>query len=258
VKRPALAVIAPISLQATLDLKYNLIGDYHLLLAHQVLQHRQRYFDYYMALRRSGRDPVVIMDNSLIELGRALPSDQLADACSAVGARYLVLPDVLRDAFATVDKSTLAYRRLRGEMPKGTEFMAVLQGATMSNVAYCMNQLSEVMGRDLSAVCVPRVMVSQFGSRNPVIRMVAKEVGLPVHLLGFSTSLTDDIKCAFLPGVMGIDSAYPVWSGRLEIIMKAAHDYDATASRPHDFWEYAHVAPAMIYNLMKFREWFQQ
>jgi hypothetical protein len=259
VKRPQLAVIAPISLQVNLDLKYGLMGDYHLLLAHQVLANRQVYFDYYMALRRSGRDPVVIMDNSLVELGRALPADRLVEACVAVGARYLVLPDVMGDAFATVDKSMLAYRRLKDtELPEGLEFMIVLQGNTLSNAGWCMNQLTSGMGRDLAAICVPRVMTHQFGSRLTAVKMVSKETGLPIHLLGFSGKLSDDIISAFQPGVMGIDSAYPVWSGRLGIAMQTQGDYDPETRRPADFWEYQHIAPTMIYNIMKFREWFKQ
>jgi hypothetical protein len=251
-----LALIAPVNLHVNLDVKYGLMGDYHLLLAHQVLEHKDAYFKYYYDIRREGRDPVIIMDNSLIELGRALQPDALAKACETVGARYLVLPDVMSDPWATIDKSAAAYTQLKGKL-EGVGFMGVLQGKTLPHVAWCMNKFSEILGRDLEAVSVPRVMVDHFGSRLPVIK-IARDLGVPIHLLGFSKKLSDDLTCAFQPGIMGIDSAYPIWSGREEIVMRNVENYDSTARRPDDFWTYQHIAPAMVYNIMKFREWFKQ
>jgi hypothetical protein len=213
-----------------------------------------------MGLRRSGRDPLIIMDNSLIELGKPLPTNDLIKASLTVGARYLVLPDSLGDAYSTVDRTAQAYKQLAPAMPDGMQFMCVLQGNTLPRAAWCMNKFSEILGRDMGAIAVPRVMQKTFGSRMPPLQMVAKELGLPIHLLGFSNDLMDDIKCSRVPGVMGIDSAYPVWSGRsgpTEVVMHHPANYQPELKRPDDFWDFAHIGPAMIYNIMRFREWFK-
>ncbi|MGQ4484400.1 hypothetical protein ACN6LM_003697 [Streptomyces sp. SAS_281] len=63
--------------------------------------------------REAVRGAEIIVDNGLFDLGYALPAADLVRAALAVSAREIILPDVMRDAAATLKASEQAAREIR-------------------------------------------------------------------------------------------------------------------------------------------------
>ncbi|MEU6230532.1 hypothetical protein [Streptomyces sp. NPDC047042] len=63
--------------------------------------------------REAERGAEIIVDNGVFDLGRALPATNLIAAARAVGAREIILPDVMRDGLATIKASDEAAREIR-------------------------------------------------------------------------------------------------------------------------------------------------
>lgn len=62
--------------------------------------------------REAERGAQIIVDNGVFDLGRALPVPDLIEAARAVGAREIILPDVMGDGPATVKASDAAARTI--------------------------------------------------------------------------------------------------------------------------------------------------
>src|SRR5881392_1163767 len=106
---PRFAPVCSLDMLKELDY-YQVLGDYHLLLAHEVLKQPNEWKKFYSKIRSFlGSNPFVIMDNSLIGLGRPLEAEQIAEAADIVTADVVVLPDVLQFYQETVDASVTAY-----------------------------------------------------------------------------------------------------------------------------------------------------
>ena len=225
---PRFAPVIP--LEVACELSPSVLGDYHLLLAHDVLAHAKWYEDLY---KNKGMD--ILMDNSLIELGYAMPLREVVEAANIVGAQYVILPDTLRDFDATMNQFHNAMNEL-DEIPwrnkRHLEFVPVIQGKSATEVIVMMDEVRT----KCSTVAIPRCMVEDFGSRRFAAYMAAKR-GLRIHLLGFSgpENLIDDIACARMPRVMGIDSAVPI---RLALQDKGISlDKCLDAGPREDYWD---------------------
>lgn len=79
-------------------------GDFHLLLAH--LLQDKRYFNHYLAQRDKGA--YLVLDNSAHEDGEGTDAEALLFNAMALKAQEVVVPDVLDDGPATVERSTEA------------------------------------------------------------------------------------------------------------------------------------------------------
>lgn len=197
------APVVPLEIARYLkDIK--LLGDYHLLLAHDILERPREYQDVYSDIP----NVTIILDNSIIELGKPLDMDSLLRAAEIIKPRYLVIPDVMGDADATLAEAEMFTRsmtRCGSKIP----LMAVVHGKTKMEAFQCARFLKMMLG--VGALSVPRVLTQLLGTRMEVVNeIVRKYPYLALHLLGFSDDLLDDIACARVPGVMGIDSAVPV------------------------------------------------
>lgn len=198
------------------------LGNYHLLLAHDVLTHPAEYREIYGHLE-GDPEAVVIMDNSLVELGTPMRCADLYMATKIIKPTYLVMPDVLTEAVATINAMEDFVREWdASRLGTDQKFMAVVQGKCSSDIELVLRSASLIP--QCRAISVPRVMVSQFGTRQGVIDHVLRffEVNnfkrssvfwKGIHLLGFSDDIIDDISCARRHNVMGIDSAVPVRIG---------------------------------------------
>ncbi len=220
-----------------------LYGDYHLLLAHQVLSQREPWRQF-LAEIRSKRKIKVIMDNSIIELGQPLPEDQLLEAVHITQADYLVLPDKIDDFSTTIWRSFKGAATLAEQLPPYCSFLGVVQGRTFTECLTCAETLAHLSA--LGALAVPRGLPRQFRSRFELTKEVWRKTKLPIHLLGFSGMLEDDLATASLGdsfGVMGIDSAVPIREGLAERRYNYEFNRQGLVRRKPDYLD---VHPTMI------------
>jgi hypothetical protein len=215
------APVAPIQILEEMvktDMKH-LFGSYHLFLAHHTATNEERFTSLIdRAFAEYYSEPTFIMDNSVVELGGAVDDDMIAKATTAVivpkrHAQVIpVLPDVMGDGDATLEMSVEAYHRWeKGGMP-GTGYMLVAQGPTWDGFTNLVDSLIVKPGfPKITHIGIPRVLRKTMETRWLAVqymKMVAPHV--KIHLLGFSDDIFDDIHCARLGGVAGIDSAVPV------------------------------------------------
>lgn len=243
------APIAPIRVLKQLQKESpKLFGNYHLVLAHEVLEYPVAFDDLY-----NKPDLFVILDNSVVELGHAMHPGDLLEAASIVNANVIVLPDVIGNFFETVKASSDAYSRLKGNVDSGVEFMIVPQGSSYKEVLRCATVIRErISGR--MWIGIPRWITNKLGSRIYTLTAMLDVYNSSIHLLGFSDNLADDIACARLPEVVGIDSSVPFLYGAhwkplwLEPEMKRP-------SREEVWSDSLQMNYCMKHNMQKVHEW---
>ena len=229
------------------------LGDYHLLIATEILKDPVGWKAFWGLQPAVGR--FIIMDNGLIETGIPTSPEALRTAARLVNANCIVLPDKLGDFRET--------RRLaRAALTRKLDFprMGVVQGRTMLEVADCIRFYR---AHSVEYLSVPRVMVSIFGSRTPIIDLINESrSGDQIHLLGFSDNLYDDMRCTALPNVMGIDSATPLWIAWQPLreylpLVPPRDTRVAYGSRPSDYWNYVpgDDFDIAVANVQKVRSW---
>lgn len=191
-----------------------LLGDYLLLLTHDILRHKRDYARLVNEIQSKNR--MIIVDNSLIELGTALPVAQVIEAASIVHGDVIVLPDVLSDSGGTLQVLQAAYRELQiqytdGPYPKG---MIVSQGRTQEEVNKFVDTIHDI-GINPEWWGVPRIITNTLGSRLPTVEYITDKCNgmCNIHLLGMSQDFSDDLGCLYHPFVAGIDSANPLVMG---------------------------------------------
>lgn len=223
-----------------------MFGAYHLLIATEVLKDPEAWGEFWdyrnlkIRIADQYEDVFVIMDNGLIETGKPLKWKELTRAATTVGASCIVLPDALGD-FKTTKKRVI--QAMKGITPGDFPLLGVIQGRTDDEVLECLELYQKV---GVSYISIPRVMVDIFGSRKPLIRFVQHAWNGPIHLLGFSDNLNDDMESAAMPGVMGIDSAVPIWRGLLPICEYLPVDpppHVSYGKRPKEYWT---QTPSMV------------
>jgi hypothetical protein len=245
------APVVPLALQRLLtehvsEDTTNLMGNYHLLLAHLILEDPNRWGDYY------SENPgcFTIMDNSLIELGISLDPAKIVAAAEVVGADCVVLPDTLLEMEKTVESSTEAARKI-GFLPAHCQFLAVVQGRNIEEIDVCIKRFLQEIPQ-LGYISIPRITTSVMGSRMPAIFHVARVMAdygirLPIHLLGFSDNIYDDFLCTHHPDVMGIDSAVPVWAGLKGVEFPIdPRGFGQLGKRPTDFMDRIYLTPSEL------------
>lgn len=205
IEQAQFAPVLPLSIAEALQSHH--LGDYHLLLAHDVLKNPAAYKWQYAS------KAIKIMDNSLIELGYAMEIRDVVEAANTVGAQFVVLPDKLKDAVWTEEATKAArveFEMLESHKTAGILPMPVLQGMYHMECNYLLETWAS---EGYKAVAIPRILVEVFGSRKDAIHKAIEYGFKYIHLLGFSENLQDDVDCARIPGVMGIDSAVPIRLG---------------------------------------------
>jgi hypothetical protein len=200
------APIAPV--ECLLEMKKaNMLGGYLLLLAHEVVQNERKYKELL-----EGFNGTIIMDNSLIELGKPVSGDIMFRALEVTNANYAVLPDKLFGCAETIEASTTAARQWR-YAGVTADFMIVAQGNNVMERVECVREISRKAGINEIFVGIPRAIVKTEGSRIPTVTALRTQLNANIHLLGFSANYYDDIVCARLHHIMGIDSATPIRLG---------------------------------------------
>lgn len=245
------APVAPV--EVLLQLKERgFIDNYMLLLAHEVVQKPDQY-----TKLLEDFEGTVILDNSLIELGHPVPTDVMLTAASIVKPTFAVLPDKLGDRQETVRMAADAMDSWVKRLPSGTGLMIAAQGESAEEAVWCVEEIVEQStnkrsekDRSKFLVGVPRNVANVQGSRVRLTQLLVMQ-GYQVHLLGMSNFLYDDIQCAKMFGVRGIDSASPLragWEGK-------RFDGSTDWMRPRDeyFDECRGLSINMAYNIGEIR-----
>lgn len=262
------APVAPIQILEEMlktDVK-RLFGNYHLFLAHHTVAYPERFNELIASFQRKMQfsQLTIIMDNSIVELGGAVDDDMIAEAVNIIKPKdYYVtevvpcLPDVMGDGAATTALSAEAYDRwtmANNPMP-GDGYMVVTQGKTWEDFTDLVNHFFVEKAeyyRNIQWVGIPRKIQPVLGSRARAIQyiqMVAPHV--KIHLLGFSEHIADDLFCARMPGVRGIDSAVPV---------RYPHQLNPMTSDEEigprgDWWDVGKLETQAKYNIENVRQW---
>jgi len=244
------------------------LGMYHLLLAHDILEHPKEYVHIYSEVRRRyRRESFIIMDNSIIELGHPLKIKDLIAAAAIIQPDCIVIPDAMGDG---ADTRGLAahfcreYAKAIYAMPEDEAnimppLLGVIQGR---DVPDCMETASLFYVSALvEYVSVPRIIGQQMGSRMPVLTELTKSPQFKgIHLLGFSDNILDDVCCARHPGVMGIDSAVPIRAAIRghNLTIEQQLDY----GKRGNFWElppstFQDNKDLIVENLLRIRDWIE-
>lgn len=218
------------------------LGGYHLLLAHDVIDdakdNPRHYNEVYMDCGTETDPKLIIMDNSVIELGRPVGVDALQRAVEIVGAQVFVLPDELLLKDATV-KATLegleTYRSVRESM--NCEAMAVPQGSTYDEWVECLEEFAKYP--EIEWLGIPRNVREKLGRSRvdacDVARLICPDKKL--HLLGFSETITDDLKAARDCIVYGIDSAVPIRIAISRGMTLDIHNDDQDIPKRGEWWD---------------------
>lgn len=232
----------------------SLHGSYHLLLAHDVLKdeaNQKAYREHFNRVRDFfNYTCVVIMDNSIVELGNAVDMQVVARAGEICGADVLVLPDVMGEGLATIVKLREVMKGIRKFPLPNFALMAVPQGPTINDFARCLEAFMEY--EEITWVGVPRIATQQLGSRQPLISLCkAVNPNWHLHLLGFSDNVVDDVLCANYDGLEGIDSAVPVRAGQVDIPFRLAQsDYGKRGK----YWDSVEIKKQARDNIRYVRE----
>jgi len=231
-----------------LDLKEKgALGDYHLLLAHDVVAQKDLYKEVFDCL---DPPPFIIMDNSVIELGEPVSDEVMGEAVSIVAPDLIVLPDAIADTERTFEMSSKA--ALAWAYLGWTKFMVVPQGTTMNEFTDSAEQLMNLPG--VRAWGVPRHATSKLKTRHHLTySLMVLRPAFSIHLLGFSDNLVDDISVARATGISGIDSAVPI---RLGLHNIPFHTHIDSHPPRGDYWETATTATSQVLqNLALIRGW---
>lgn len=238
--------IAPIQL---LEEMYDegILGNYLLLLAHDVLKQPHRY-EMLMLEVQKDPDAFIIMDNSVVELGKALPAYDVIEAACVVEASVIMTPDAMGGFHAT---QMLVEDQIGELIESGFPLMKVPQGKDLPELYECIEWLHEYSpSGDTSYWGIPRWITNHLGTRKHVIDYIDQTIPLAkIHLLGMSEKFNNDILCVKMQRVMGIDSANPVVMGMAGMDLA----YRGSSAPPHlgrgDLWEQPVLSATAIRNI---------
>lgn len=237
---------------------YGKLGDYHLLLAHDIVAKPK---EYEAIFSRPKHSPMtIILDNSVIELGGAVDLSVITEAAQIVKPETTVLPDVLLNTEATIWKCGAAYDIWIDAFINAhlePDFMIVPQGTTLKEWIRCAEFFADK--NHINFWGIPRnVVKTEIGSRRDLVDIVhALNPSRHIHLLGFSDNVLDDILTARHHLVDGIDSAVPIRAVSANIPLSLTGALNSMPPRG-DWWETATFNPEMLDALEIARQWVSQ
>lgn len=127
---------------------------------HMALTHLCKIPEYAEFMRSEHEEGKFIMlDNSLIELGRAVTTEELLEAAELVCADEIIIPDSYKNAKETVERATKAMKEIKKSGYKNC-VMAVAHGKTLDEWAWCAKQL---IALNIDTLGIPKVMCEVLG-----------------------------------------------------------------------------------------------
>lgn len=237
---------------------YGQLGDYHLLLAHDIANNPEVYGEIFS--RTHFNSMQIILDNSVIELGGAVNIDTIVTAARVVKPTTTVLPDVLLDKQATITNCRQALVDWTAAFDHAyldPNFMIVPQGRTLKEWIECAEHFAD--DPQINFWGIPRnIEKTAIRSRRDLVDIVhAINPSRSIHLLGFSDNVIDDILTARHHLVSGIDSAVPIRAVSAGIPLSLTGTLNRMPPRG-DWWQTAEFTPAMLDALKLARQWVQQ
>lgn len=234
------------------------LGDFHLVLAHDIVEKHKEWESGQILPEGS----LVIIDNSIIELGKPVGPKTMQAACDILGDRYkrvLVLPDKFDDPITTYDNAVKWLERY-SEIA-GVDFLYVIQASSMKDQVfdYISRDIRDLVHLGVNWVSAPRRIADQYGTRAFLVHSLQqcklRWPQLNIHLLGFSENLIDDLYCARMWGIEGIDSAVPLRLGQQGEGLYSYLRKDKPVPPRGTFWEDDHerIQKATAYNLFDVR-----
>lgn len=249
-----LAYFAPVAPAHILEYLFGrmISSNCQLLLAHDVAANPEAYINAYNNKRRLF--PSIILDNSVVELGGAVDLKMVIEAVRVLDSFEcnpqvtVVLPDVYLKGPETVEAiaGSQDWRHRIGSLSCVGGFLAIPQGRTWEEWIQCAEAICKY---NFSWWGVPRNIVDGGlrPSRREAVEIVnALDPTKGIHLFGFSDNIEDDLLCARMPQVNGIDSAVPVrYPHKISLTSKVG--------KRGDWWETAEPNSQMVENV----EWVQ-
>lgn len=249
------APVAPLALLQEM-LERQIVGDYHLLLAHEIIANPKGWRQWARDIRSAfwPRTPTLIMDSSVIELGMPMEMEAIMQATAIVQADVVVLPDIIGDPLGTIQLVDQFEHIMHAQvnLRPGMEFMYVPQGKNLDEYISSIEYISK---RDwITWVGLPRDALKFEGilSREQLIQPCMGLVpDKKIHLLGFSDNVLDDFMCCAYPQVVGIDSAVPTRAGQRGIQFSVANsDY----GKRGDYFAETKLTQQAVWNAKYVRE----
>lgn len=270
------APVVPVHMAASLQngsQQRDYLGEYHLLLAHDVIDKPDQYREIYGKVRTDYvSHSFIIMDNSIVELGKAMEIADLLRACQILRPDCLVIPDVMGEGEETRIKARSFVREycqkaleLESKGWEAPPLLGVIQGEDVEDALETYMLYYSLPLVDY--ISVPRIITKQHGSRMPLLLAMQRQQGTlrsfqGLHLLGFSDNILDDVACARMPFVKGIDSAVPIRAGLGNIRMDLNDvEWSKMVGPRGSFWEqpcdtgWDMCLPCIQTNLTTYRRW---
>ena len=199
-------------------------GDYAMLLTHLS--------DYYP--NKHPRNCYVIMDNSLIELGKAASIEATYDAAIKCNANEIILPDVFRDKWLTLERVRESIDWLLYDVHDFHPFnlMAVCQGNTAADFIDCFHTLCAMP--EIHCIGIPKVAETLLPEGRPGFEPLWRNCSKRIHLLGCWTSLNEMKQYKHpelirscdtcIPALLSTREVYDVWAKRPEKTIDLVND----------------------------------
>ncbi len=248
---PRYACVAPLPVLKQLH-ELDALPKYHLLISTEVLKDPNGWGDFFNGLRASD---YVIMDNGKWELGGESDAfDRVLAASNIVNADAIILPDVGSDMHQTVLRSSAAADYLFSHnIPLAA--VGVAHGRNLTDLLQCATTL-RANGAEILSVSRDPIRNGTISVRHDVVKEMLRRHERPMHLLGMSKNHFDDVRTALLPGVMGFDSAAPVWLGQQGFALEERPGMaPSKMTRPADYWSWQEVSPLAVENVRQVQAW---
>ena len=196
------------------------IGDYFLLLAHDVLENDKAYHKFFVEdwNRDLFGEPTIIMDNSVIELGTACDAKHLRQACEVVNATVVAMPDALENGIGTLARTEKFIEEWVGFANSAKyQTMYIPQGYSIADFSKNFELALERFSNYIQWLGIARNLTDRvFPTRKIAVGYLhTLHPAAKLHMLGFSDNIKDDIEtCLDLAHIIeGIDSAVPLRLG---------------------------------------------
>ena len=243
------AVIAPVGL-----LERYCTTEYHLALAH--LMGDEKYLEFYHKAARKGE--FVILDNSVIELGKPVEAVDLMAAVEAFQPNEVVLCDFPQNPAATESWARQFGPAFKERWPD-LKLMAVPQWQYKGVIESWLANYVELIRYDfVDTVGIPKFL----GEYRPQVCAIIDEMGTAAdkeyHLLGTWGNPVEVKALARYDWIRGVDSKIPVRAGQYGValhpqqgLLGARHDLPAL-----DFYYDADPMPIITsHNCKVYRSW---
>jgi len=213
------------------------VSDYHMALAHLVLKY-PAYATYYRERRKAG--DFVLLDNSLIELGRPVHPNALVEAAQMISPSEIVLPDTAEglDANTAAFQNAIRHEGMQKLRMEGMRFMFVPHGRDLeelhSGVRAAMRS-GFVDSIGLGKPLIGHSLEAQVWGRGAIVKELRLTV--PVHLLSFHTPYELFLNSMVEHVMRGCDSSLPTIAAWHFVEFGGDH---GMLHRPPD-WHYDHT-----------------